>query len=81
MPSFPFEPALALELLLGSGTNTQVDRDGLTWCPVGARRISMKRLIVLALLLATLGIGIGTTVAAVEPPRVPPVGTEGPDER
>jgi hypothetical protein len=41
----------------------------------------MKRLIALAVLVATLGIGIGQTFAAAEPPRVPPRGTEGPDIR
>ena len=41
----------------------------------------MKRLIALAVLLAALAVGVGQTFAAVDPPKVPPKGTEGPDIR
>ena len=41
----------------------------------------MKRLITFAVLLAALGVGVGQTFAAVDPPKVPPKGTEGPDIR
>ena len=41
----------------------------------------MKRLIALAVALAVLGMGIGPTLAAVDPPKVPPKGIEGPDIR
>ncbi|MBI2455005.1 MAG: hypothetical protein HYV46_02580 [candidate division NC10 bacterium] len=41
----------------------------------------MKRLIALAVAVAVLGIGIGPTFAAMDPPKVPPKGIEGPDIR
>lgn len=41
----------------------------------------MKRLIALAVAVAVLGIGISPTFAAVDPPKVPPKGIEGPDTR
>jgi len=41
----------------------------------------MKRLITFAVLLAALGVGVGQTFAAADPPKVPPMGTEGPDIR
>jgi hypothetical protein len=41
----------------------------------------MKRLIAVAVALAILGIGIGPSLAAVDPPKVPPKGLEGPDTR
>ena len=41
----------------------------------------MKRMIALAVAAAVLGMGISPTFAAVDPPKVPPKGTEGPDIR
>ncbi len=41
----------------------------------------MKRLIALAAVLAVLGLGVGPTFAAVDPPKVPPKGVEGPGIR
>jgi hypothetical protein len=41
----------------------------------------MKRLITLAILLAVLGLSIGPAFAAVDPPKVPPKGQEGPGIR
>lgn len=47
----------------------------------------MKRFMALAVLLAVLGIGVGSSFAAVDPsavppPKVPPIlGPEGPDTR
>lgn len=40
----------------------------------------MKRLIILAALLAVLGAGV-PPAAAVDPPKVPPKGIEGPNTR
>jgi len=44
-----------------------------------ARRFDMKRLITLAVMVAVLGIGVGPALAAMDSPRIPPKGTEGPD--
>jgi hypothetical protein len=41
----------------------------------------MKRLIALAVMLVALGTGVGPTFAAMDPPKVPPKGIEGPDIR
>jgi hypothetical protein len=41
----------------------------------------MKRLIAVAVAAAVFGIGVSATFAAVDPPKVPPKGTEGPDIR
>lgn len=41
----------------------------------------MKRLITLAVMLAVLGIGVGSSLAAVQRPAVPLKGIEGPDIR
>ncbi len=41
----------------------------------------MRRLITLAVLLAVLGIGVGPAFAAMDSPRIPPKGIEGPDIR
>ncbi len=42
----------------------------------------MKRVVAFAVAVAVLGIGISPTLAAVEPPKVPPIlGPEGPDIR
>ncbi len=41
----------------------------------------MKRLIALAAVLAVLGLGVGPAFAAVDPPKVPPKGQEGPGIR
>ena len=41
----------------------------------------MKRLIALAVMLAALGAGVGPTFAAMDPPKVPTKGIEGPDIR
>jgi len=41
----------------------------------------MKRLIALAVAVAVLGMGISPTFAAVDRPKVPPKGIEGPDVR
>jgi len=41
----------------------------------------MKRMIALAVAAAVLGMGISPTFAAVDPPKVPPKGIEGPDIR
>jgi hypothetical protein len=41
----------------------------------------MKRLIALAVMLVALGAGVGPTFAAMDPPKVPPKGIEGPDIR
>ncbi len=41
----------------------------------------MKRLIAVAAVVAVLWIGIGPTFAAMDPPKVPPKGVEGPDIR
>jgi hypothetical protein len=41
----------------------------------------MKRLITLAAMVAVLGIGVGPALAAMDSPRIPPRGLEGPDIR
>ncbi|MBI2114429.1 MAG: hypothetical protein HYT85_05020 [candidate division NC10 bacterium] len=41
----------------------------------------MKRLIALTALLAVLGLGVGPAFAAVDPPKIPPKGQEGPGIR
>lgn len=41
----------------------------------------MKRLIALAALLAVLGLSLGPAFAAVDPPKIPPKGQEGPGIR
>jgi hypothetical protein len=41
----------------------------------------MKRLIAVAVAAAVFGIGVSPTFAAVDPPKVPPKGIEGPDIR
>ena len=41
----------------------------------------MKRVMILAVLLVALGVAASSTFAQMEGPRVPPIGTEGPDVR
>jgi len=41
----------------------------------------MKRMIAVAVLLGALGIAVGPGIAAVDRPKVPPKGIEGPDIR
>ncbi len=41
----------------------------------------MKRLIAIAAVVAVFGIGIGPTFAAMDLPKIPPKGVEGPDIR
>lgn len=41
----------------------------------------MKRMIAVAVLLGVLGIAVGPGIAAVDRPKVPPKGIEGPDIR
>ncbi len=41
----------------------------------------MKRLLAIAAVVAVFGIGIGPTFAAMDPPKIPPKGVEGPDIR
>jgi len=41
----------------------------------------MKRLIALAALLAVLALSVGPAFAAVDPPKIPPKGQEGPGIR
>lgn len=41
----------------------------------------MKQLIVLAVVVAVLGAGVGPVFAVVDPPKVPPKGIEGPNIR
>ena len=41
----------------------------------------MKRMIALGVLLAVLGFGVGQAIAAMDPPRVPLKGQEGPGIR
>jgi hypothetical protein len=53
----------------------------LATAPQRARRFIMKRLITLAALLAVLVAGVGPAFAAVDPPKVPPKGQEGPGIR
>ena len=62
-----------------SARRTVIRRAGRDTQPVAERRFEVKRLILLVAMLATLGVTLGNALAAVDPPRVPPKGIEGPD--